>query len=38
MEVSAAVHRHPPYQETAVASFAIADGVINRVKTKPPGV
>jgi uncharacterized protein YhaN len=33
MEVIAAVHRHPPYQETAVASFAIADGVISRVKT-----
>jgi len=38
VDIVAAVRRDPRHQETAVACFAIADGVINRVSAGPTGV
>jgi uncharacterized protein YhaN len=38
MDIMAAVHRDPRYSETAVACFAITDGVINRVSPGPAEV
>jgi uncharacterized protein YhaN len=37
MDIMAAIRRDPRYQETPVACFAIADGVINRISTVSPG-
>jgi uncharacterized protein YhaN len=37
VDIVGAVHRDPRHQETAVACFAIADGVINRLSVASPG-
>ena len=37
VDIVAAVRRDPRYQETALACFAIADGVINRLSAASPG-
>jgi uncharacterized protein YhaN len=37
MDIMAAAHWDPRYQETPVACFAIADGVIKRISTVSPG-
>jgi len=37
VDIIAAVRRDPRHQETALACFAIADGVINRISAAPQG-